>query len=936
MNEIIDLLNQSILEHRVELMSFDIENFQSASTSMMEGSILPSPTIVSPEMYCKYIDKTITYLNTASADTETLDTFFTKIHDSVYIDDKNISIYVQPYENIEKIRPEYLANVPLEFEATMKKIISGDFKESDIRKKYVSGEFYEKTKKQLVKTTLSTNNVKDLMVLDSPAVVKIDETYIVNNIIPFIRGYRQSVKELVVIAMNAKGRINNSYGDIKVLLNTLETLVANGKVSPNVARTLNYFKYNAMRQYMNLCAYLTAMIIRKSKYYFYNMMSYTNLYNTFLNYFPDGENVLHESVEGDDIDDLDDSTILTSMLNRDMNVAIPYIDSTINKKKMQMANIISRKFNYRVNYTDDVDTTKYPYDTYPYAAVNKSFMDIMNNLHIFEVNMKDPNAIVDDVLAKSNLDDSFVSRYSNILISLDNVEYYTSQKNTNINNDGSVSMAIFSDICSFKKNLSIISSNAGKVNKYIEELKDSLEFNHHDLDDTSFSEYQDIIEKTWKNYREYALAVAKKLLSRFDELNDLVEDEDIIPSADPEEFVPFDYDLESYREAYEELDIYQSVVFESMLNDYHKLRIRKETGAILEDVEEADTKGTAPTVQTDAQIQHKENQDKSTPQKADTKVTKSLVETFKKWVNDILDKFRDKSRGLTAKNNRWLQTVKADLNNLDTSNTTINIAKYENATSEKILAEISSASNKINTLNPSNLPQDLKSRDGAARYIFPDIPAKIGNETTLNGRIRQYMTFGNTDKTTLTAYSGDDAKTKIANMITFCEQYEDMYNRISNELDKLKDAAAKKQQDIINTLGTHAQASRTTTANNDVTEAVLFEAETQNVQQNGTNTGNDKDTKDKITSSSVITTVAREYMGAILTIIEKKYLDYIKVLSKLAPKKNAEQPQPESNAENKNESVEVENGPEIDEKAIEERMNLIVESSAEFNIDDLL
>lgn len=917
MGDIIDVLNQFILEYNSELTGFDITQFQNATSQLVsEKMMMPSPTIVSPSMYCDYIDKVVSNLNTLSIDVDTLDSFFSKVYKSASLNDKDISIYLQPYEDIDKIRPEYLNTFPAEMEVAVKKIISGDFKENDIRRRYTTGEFYEKLKKQLVKTTVPHNDVKDLMVFDKPRVVRIDNIYIQNNLLPFVRSYKQNTKELINIAYNTKGRINSSYSDLMVTMNTIRSMQESNKLDPNTTRILTYFSYNIMRQYMNLCAYIVGMIIRKAKYYGYNIMSYTNLYNRFYSFFPEGELILHEYVDGDDIRDIDDSTLLSSMLNNGLNVAIPHIDSAINKKKMQIANIVSKKFNYKLNYTQDIDVTKYPYDTYPYASVNKSFIDIINNLHTFEVNMKDANMIVDDVLAKSNLDDTFMSRYSSILSSLSNVEYYTSQLGTGINNDGSVNMAIFSDLSRFKKNLIIISNNASKANRYFESLKSSMESNIHNLDDNSFNEYRDALENAHKNFKEYTLNVVKALLDRLDNLADLLDDNDILPdSSEPEEFVPYDYDLESYQGILEEQEIFKESVFESLLSQYHKIRLRKDTGIILEEVGEAEDGKKAPSVQSDAQTQHDNNKTNTTTNTNTNNqeaTKKSIVESFKKWISDILDKFRNKSKGLAERNNRWLQSVKSQLENLDTSNTTINIAKYENVTTDKILADISSASNKIDTINASNLPADLKTATGAERYLFPSIPAKVGNENSFVGKIRQYLTFGNTPKTNLTSYKGDDAKAKITNMISFCEQYGEMYTKVSTELDKLSESAAKKQQDIINTLGTQSQSTTTTkndnnsnqgsnvvtaSAHDNISGLHIFEADAS---------ANGEDNKEKMSSSSIITSTVRKYVGAILTIIEKKYLDYIKVLSKLAPKNTKEEPAkaPEKEGENVNASTE--------------------------------
>ena len=55
-------------------------------------------------------------------------------------------------------------------------------------------------------------------------------------------------------------------------------------------------------------------------------------------------------------------------------------------------------------------------------------------------------------------------------------------------------------------------------------------------------------------------------------------------------------------------------------------------------------------------------------------------------------------------------------------------------------------------------------------------------------------------------------------------------------------------------------------------------------------------TNEKLTASSTITTVVREYTAQVMTIMEKKYLDYIKILDGLAPSKEAK-PEKEPEAE---------------------------------------
>lgn len=914
MERFMDLINRLVLEHKSNLSQYDIDNFKSASSQVMHEGVVDA-LLPDASAYTQYLDKMLDYANQVTVAPETLDEFYSKIYKSVAIDEKHISIPVQPLEDIDKIRPEYLANVPNEFDNLVQKILKGTISESEIKRDYIAGEYFNKVRKQLVKTSIPFYDVKDLLDKSDPAIVKIDSLYIQNNIIPFLRSYKQNIKELTVIAQNTKGRINNTNASMRATMKAIATLEADGKLDVKTKRLLGYIKYNMYRQYLNLCAYIVTLIIRKMKYYVYNIMAYVNLYNTIYNYFPEGELILHEYVEGDDIKDIDDTTLLNSLLNNNLNVALPHIQSAINKKKMEIANVMAKRHNIRLNFMDMPDATTYPYDTYPYAAINRTIADIASNIHTFEINAKDPNMIVDDVLTKAHLDVPFVSQYEATLVALTSVDYYTTQGSLVDKDDESVIMAIYGDICRYPKNITIISNNVSKCYNYLMSISDEFEINTFGLDDATFNEYQSTLERVIKNYKEYALMIAKKLLNRLDSLIDLMSDDtpDEDPSDPTPEFsdFPSNYSIPSYLEAYDDIVTIEKEIFESMMRDYYTLRRKKDTGAkvVFEDVTQADDNATQASVKTDAQTQHSQNENKTatTNTQANSQVKESIIDKFKRWWKDLFSKYTGRSEKLVGTNNKWLASVKNDILNLDTSNTTINLARYENVTREKITADIQAAINKINGLNANNLPADLKSKDKAELFLFPSIPAKIGNETGFTSRIKQFFTFGNTDQTKLTSYSADDAKTKISSMIDFCEGYENMYKSISNDLDKLAKAAADKQQAIINALGTQAQTTTTTNAATvSATESVLFEApQTQSVTQNGTQTGNTKDNKNKLSSSNMITSVVREYSGAIFTVIEKKYLDFIKVLAKLAPKK--ENTAPQQNAGN-NEDQQQANG----------------------------
>ena len=227
---------------------------------------------------------------------------------------------------------------------------------------------------------------------------------------------------------------------------------------------------------------------------------------------------------------------------------------------------------------------------------------------------------------------------------------------------------------------------------------------------------------------------------------------------------------------------------------------------------------------------------------------------------------------------------------MDTSKTTITLANYENLTSDKLASQINGASGKINSISPNSVPQELKGSSSKAElYLFSDIPETIGKETTFNARIIHYFTYGKDDKTKMTSYSGDDAKKKIEAMIGFCEGYSKMYDKVASDLDKLSKNAADKQMAILDVLG-----------EKNTNESTMFEANQNEVVQDGSSKSVNSDDKEKFRSSTVITSVIRDYTAAVLTVLEKKYLDYIKVLNKLAPKDNNKPAESANEDENTN------------------------------------
>lgn len=871
----IDLNNSLVLKHQKNLSEISVMEFTGMLSRAGRAAIgLNVANKIEPSSYVDYLNKTIMNIENIQVEPETLQGFFSQVYTSPLVDESNFAIAFRSDEDIEKIRPEYLSVISSDVNNTIRKILAGTEKETDIKKMIISGEYENKLKKQLVKTTLRLNGTRDLLILDSPPIVKIDKFFIQNNIIPFLSSYKQNTDELITIARKAIGRINDLTNSLNSLFNALSQSIQSGKVPENKLNLIGYYVFNMKTISMRLCAYITSMIIRKMAFYSFNVTACVELYNGLSEMFPEMEKILHESVMDGDLTDVDNDTLMQSVINGSLNVIRPHVQKVVGMKKLEVSNAMSQKFNKKIDFIAGFDIdNRHPYDSRIYSAIDASFIEIINNLHTFEIMSKDPEAIVDDIIEESNLSETFITKYDKIISRVSDISFYSMDGRENGTSD--MALSLFNDILHYETNTDIIVGNMSKCYHYIHELIKSFDVNNYNLQDESYNELKSFLDTTMKNYKEYVIRIVRSLLERLDNMTEALSFTSILPKDDGNFDNIQDYSLESYAEAYDDRNYADKLIFESLMRQHEQEKAFKERGVRLVYEETQTTnKSPEPTVSTDAQKQHADN--KTDQQATNTQNTvngnntdknkKGIIERFTEFIEKILQKFREKSKKLTDKNNKWLASVKKDILALDTANTTITLAKYEALVPETILTDIQSATSRISSLNASSLPAELKTSGSKAElFLFNRVPEKVGNEESFPARIKRYYTYGNTAENNLASYSGEEAKRQIGEMITYCEKYSTVYVQISDSLKKLSDAASKKQNDII-----------------------LSNNKTQNSQT---------DSKES-NVSGVITSATRDYTGAILTVLEKKYSDYIKVLSKLAPQnKTVDQNKPEASNE---------------------------------------
>ena len=889
------ILNSFVVDHKRAETSFSQENFISNMKFFSEATTIDSKIInqlYDSTIYGRYIAKAVDNLNAMrSVDYSYLDKFFSDVYTSKPLEGKAITIGLQDMGEIEKIRPEYLSSIPVYFDNYLKAILTGKKKKSDVDREVISGSFKDKVKRQLVKTTLTVNDTRDLMKIDSPNLVKVDEIFIANNIIPFIRAYAQEIDFLNRIAEQTIARIGNANNDIKSSIDALNGMIADNKLDPNTILTAKYFAFNMQSQYMSVCAYISAMLIRKIAYYTYNMRAIQHLYNLIIAYFPEAEGILHESVLDGKLDDIDSTELLNSMIGDDLSIILPKIHDVVNRKKIEIANVAAKYMNMKLSAMDDINHHDGEYDNTPYLELGNTFDQIAQQLHNFELAIKDPDAIMDDVLTKLGLDTSYVARFTGIVNKARDTSAYDAMLTNHMTD--AAAKSLYNEISEFEKNVSDISSKATKVYVYIQALEKAYDVNNGHLDNPTYIEAKEIIENIMSDYKDYCLSVARCIVNRLDNLSNV-----LIENFDDERKI-----VEAVVYPSENIDIYEAVgfvasydyvlkesadIFTELMKDYKAMKAHRDRGVkLVYEAEQVPADGSGngggnnqasangngtqgggdnngggqvktAEVNIDGQPKTVAQKEADSNNGKNNANEKGIIQAFLDAIKKIKDQWLNKMRQLMSKNGGWLGRVTNKLKSLDPSNITISIAPYEAVNENTITNLFNTAKTKINSISPDNLPNEIKNGTASARkFIFPEIP-DVKRAESWKQSLSLYFTWGKSasidmKQNKLMVYKGDEATQQINTMIDYCANYDKLANTIDRLIEDLDKVAADKQTAIINSKS----------GNNEQNQA----------QQNN----------DKTNMNNVITTVVSDFNKAIFTATEKKYMDYFHCLRKLAP-----------------------------------------------------
>ena len=904
-----DILNDLVLEHGKSINELDIHNYAVAASHVVtEGAVTAlyanNLIAVDPTLYTDYLNKTIQNMDTITANSEELDTFFSKTYASLPLSNKKITIPMHSEEDISKIRPDYLMTYAQEADNLIKKIFNGTETLETIKKKLTNPEFVNKYKKQLVRTTVVVNDTRDLMVLDSPSLVVVDSIYIEHNLIPFVRTYPTNVDSLKNISFNC---INMMSASARALNNTFagaNTVIKSGKVSGNMVRAVEYAMSMIHRIFLNLCAYISGMLIRKMSYYSYNIKSCLNLYNVIHASFPEMDRILHESVLDGKLGDIDDSDLFYSAVDGGLDIIKPHIQAAVGMKLNELTTMLADKYGRKVDDLNNSSIGLAPYSKAPYERVNNTFVDISRMLHTFETEIRGEDFVIDDVLTKSGLDETFISKFSTVLSEFEDTSNYVAEPSMD------TVLSLVNEVSHYEENIDSIVSNMGTINKYLKTYSELIDDSVNLYDNATHKELVSVVETITGNYKDYVLFVSKKIISRLDNLTDALEDDDVnvyqyeTESADEK---VTDYDAEMAYNEYAQNEQAAKAIMESINQEFQAAVAKSNRGlnVVFEADNNTQTSGTTNTtgnnqptntanggaeVKTDATNANNttttttnnnpSNGSKKvkTPQEKQALIDR-IVKAFTELMEKIFGKSSAKTKKVTTAFNYWMnmsnektknKTLKDFmLNDLDYSGRFLELYACEkfNAPNPEVIQDIQAVTTKIKALNPSALPDEFKNnptQDTIIKYLFPMIPVKkppLAKDNSFSQKVKGFYLNGKSD-VKIAVHGADNVKSSVTKMIDFCSQYYQYRVTLDSALTALKDAAANAATNLINN---DASAEVTTTDNTE-----------ENTQ------GNKKKKDNKANVNTILTNLTSKYISAVLYIAEVKYVQYITFIKAFA------------------------------------------------------
>lgn len=920
-------LESCVIEDIDNMSDYDKANFENRKSFLMNEGMNDILSVVlgrNSDFYTDIIDRTLESFKDMAVSSAELSQFFENISPSPMIDDMPLATKVYDISVIDKIRPQYLSQVTNDMMNNISNIINGRVSTRSVEDNYLSDSYVINCKKRMVRTTIPYNiKNQDIVKSDGGMIVKIDGEFLSSNLLPFLRNIPQSIKEMATLSSIATSTISKCYEDISVYVSTIDKLKNEGKVSMKVFRDLNEYMYKAARIFMQLSSYLTFIILKKINLYMSNIRSYNDLKIKILEFYPEGENIIHESVIDGNLDDIDMHDLVHDVLMNNNSTFRLFIDNIINRELSDASYAIGPVNGDLDHSILDQELSKYDYKSNVCAKIVTTFKELKDCFITILANAKDGMIPFDDIVEKSGLNQDLNVRFTSLISDIKNVNYYESIMNTNnlsIDDKKDVYFMILNELKDLRSNAdNAVESIHLAYKEYCDTIdllkqSDPLVYPNGETN----NELVEFLDEFDSNLRHFILNVMVSLIDRVKSLieivkelkNEVVINTDVDPALSLED--TFDDLFESITESYQDIsDIVDGIYFESAILEYKKAMYHHLTGGNL--IYEADGDNgpaTSPNAENNAnnQNQNNQNQNNSDLESRRASLKNSIQKLmdmikgfFTKSINQLNDIMEKQSGNLT-----WLQNNKEALENRNFNGIVINVLPYEQYwTTDAIINDINALRDKINNLNAGNIKQ-YNTKQKLNNYLFSFMENGVGNRENINDIAKNYYKVKNA-KLEVMPYRNAQAKNLTPTMVDYCIGfYSGFGDNLKKSLDDLQKSCNDKLQSFEN-----------------INESVLYEADGNDQNQNNQNNQNQNNTKatvrikndntdSKVSGGNVnksdntynilkwLSMSVQYFSAAVLTGTRDRNYDYLKILKAILPKNANQNNQNQNNAEKQN------------------------------------
>lgn len=801
------LIHDSFLMKETEMMNeYDILNFQNNLQFYKEGTeeMIASVLNTRGDMYCEMIDQTMEHLRESTTDIKELVNFFEGVYNSPTLDEIPITTKVYNLSAIEKIRPQYLEQITNDIGLNIDKYLAGKISKHEIENTYLSDNYLINCKKNIVRTSIPYNlNAKELAKYDVGTICEINREFISTTVLPFLRNVPQYMKELENTSINVLASIRQSFDNTRVYITVIDKMLNDGKINIDDYRFLNKYLYKSIRLFMQVASYLSFIMIKKITIVSGSINRYKELHVKILNYFPEGDNLLHESVIDGTFDDFDIGALVHDILQDNNSLFRSVLRNIVNRERADIAFSIGPNANDNDHSMIDISIDNYDYPIAPYHNALNIFKVIEAGFNTIESNLKDPYIPFVDILEKSGFNVDISERFSSIINQISDTSQYDSMiaNNNDVNIRKQIYFMMLHELSDAESHMDAIVDQIREAYTAYESLEnkvnngDTLEIRN----EMNIDELKVFLKTFDADYRQLILTVMREFIARIRSLDHSIKeiDDDVFANIDVDpvlsleeaEFDFYDFVTESMMEIN---DAINELIFTESLKEYNSVRTFYETGVRV--IYEADEVQTG---------------EKKTAGSAIKNIIES-IKTFFTKSKEMLQNIVTKQSG----NVERLQKNRDALINRNFSGVTVNVVPYEKyVTTDEINQNIDTLVNNINALNKDNIKKynSIKSLNG---YLFGFMSNGMGLTEDISEVTNRYYKVKQA-KLEVMPYKGGQAKALMPIMVDYCIEYYTSFNKdLNTKLDNLN----KAMEDKLNAL------------DQVMTESVMYEADVQQAQ----------------------------------------------------------------------------------------------------------